>query len=219
MPVRAKLCGIRSPADLEVALRSGADAIGFICGVTHHSEDALEEDAARALVRRVPPYVSTVLVTHLAEGEEILRLAASLGVDTIQLHGLLVRETVAQVFAEAGGRRIVKVVHVEGPEAVAEAESHLDVCDALLLDSRTAERLGGTGQVHDWSVSHRIVELAWERAQRPVILAGGLRPENLAAAIEAVGPYAVDVNSGIEDERGDKDQARADAFVSIARSS
>lgn len=218
MPVRTKLCGIRSQPDLEVALRAGADAVGFICGVTHDSEDALEEDAARALVRRVPPYVSTVLVTHLVEAEEILRLAASLGVDTIQLHGLLERETVARVYADAGGRRIAKVVHVEGPEAVAETESHLEVCDALHLDSRTADRLGGTGRVHDWSVSRSIVELAWKQARRPVILAGGLRPENLAEAIEAVGPYAVDVNSGIEDARGNKDQARADAFVSIARS-
>jgi phosphoribosylanthranilate isomerase len=65
MAVRTKLCGIRSQGDLDVALRAGADAVGFICGVTHASEDALSEDAARDLVRRTPPYVSTVLVTHL----------------------------------------------------------------------------------------------------------------------------------------------------------
>lgn len=219
MHVRAKICGIRSRQDLQIAVEAGADAVGFICGVTHESEDALEEDAARALVRQTPPYVSTVLVTHLAEAGEVLRLASSLGVDTIQVHGLVGRETVSRVFAGAEGRRVAKAIHVDGPEAVAEAESYLDICDALHLDSRTAGRLGGTGKVHDWSVSRRIVELARERARRPVILAGGLRPENLAAAIEAVEPFAVDVNSGVEDEHGDKDQARVGAFVSIARSS
>lgn len=218
MAVRTKLCGIRSPGDLDVALRAGADAVGFICGVTHGSEDALSEDAARDLVRRTPPYVSTVLVTHLQDAAEILHLAAFVGVDTIQVHGLVEHETVARVFAEAGGRRVAKVVHVSGAESLAEAERYLDVCHALHLDSRTADRLGGTGQVHDWSISRQIVELARERAQRPVILAGGLGPENVAEAIETVAPYAVDVNSGVEDERGNKDQERANAFVLLAHS-
>ena len=219
MPVRAKVCGIRSQEDLRVAVEAGADAVGFICGVTHESEDALDEDAARTLVRLAPSYVSTVLVTHLTEADAILRLAASVGVDAIQVHGVVERAAMARVFAEAGGRRVTKAIHVEGPEAVAVAESYLDICDALHLDSRTAGRLGGTGKVHDWSISRRIAELAWERERRPVILAGGLRPENLAAAIEAVGPFAVDVNSGVDDEHGDKDQARVGAFISIAHSS
>jgi phosphoribosylanthranilate isomerase len=219
MPVRAKICGIRSQLDLHIAVEAGADAVGFICGVTHESEDALDEDAARALVRQVPPYVSTVLVTHLTEADEVLRLAGFLDVDTIQLHGVAEHEAVARVFAAAGRRRVTKAIHIESPEAVAVAETFLDVCDALHLDSRTAGRLGGTGKVHDWSISRRVVELAWERARRPTILAGGLRPENLVSAIQTVGPFAVDVNSGVDDEHGDKDPARVAAFVSLAHSS
>jgi phosphoribosylanthranilate isomerase len=216
MPVRSKLCGIRSEGDLAIAIEAGADAVGFICGVTHTSEDALREDRARELARKVPPYVSTVLVTHLESARELLNLASFIGVDTIQVHGLVNFDTVAAVFADAGGRRVTKAIHVTGPEALDEARQYLDVCHALHLDSRTTDRLGGTGELHDWSISRQIVELA-AALGRPVVLSGGLRPENVAEAVGAVQPYAVDVNSGIEDEQGDKDPEKARAFVSMAR--
>jgi phosphoribosylanthranilate isomerase len=216
MPIRSKLCGIRSERDLEIAVEAGADAVGFICGVTHMSEDALSEDRARYLARQTPPYVSTVLVTHLESAREILSLASFLGVDTVQVHGLVNFETVAAVFADADGRRITKAIHVTGAEALDEARHYLDVCHALHLDSRTTDRLGGTGELHDWSISRKIVELARENGRR-VVLSGGLRPENVADAVAAVGPYAVDVNSGIETADGDKDPEKAAAFVSTAR--
>jgi phosphoribosylanthranilate isomerase len=216
MPVRCKLCGIRSEADLEVAVQAGADAVGFICGVTHVTEDALSRDAARALAKETPPYISTVLVTHLETASEILRLAHSIAVDTIQVHGLVDVDTLAEVFSNSSGFRVTKAVHVTDEGAIDEARRYLEICDALHLDSRTHDRLGGTGQAHDWSISRRIVKLAEEQAGKPVVLSGGLRPENLAAAIEAVGAYAVDVNSGIENENGDKMPALAAEFASIA---
>jgi phosphoribosylanthranilate isomerase len=219
MPVRSKLCGIRSRDDLGVALEAGADAIGLICGVTHVSEDALSEDAAQELARHVPPYVSTVLVTHLEGADEILKLAAFVGADTIQLHGLVDVDTVAAVFENAGGRRITKAIHVTGPEALDDADRFIELCHALHLDSRTDDRLGGTGELHDWSISRQIVEAAHRKARRPVVLSGGLRPDNLSDAIAAVRPYAVDVNSGIEDQQGNKELELASAFVAIARSS
>jgi phosphoribosylanthranilate isomerase len=214
--VRSKLCGIRSARDLEIAVEAGADAVGFICGVTHVSEDALREDAARELARHTPPYVSTVLVTHLESAREILSLAEFVGVDTIQVHGLVDADTVAAVYAEARGRRVTKAVHVTGPEAIEEARSYAAICDALHLDSRTADRLGGTGELHDWSISREIVDMA-RGMGRQVILSGGLKPENVADAVAAVQPFAVDVNSGIEDEKGDKVLERALRFVSAAR--
>jgi phosphoribosylanthranilate isomerase len=216
MPVRSKLCGIRSEQDLTIAVEAGADAVGFICGVTHTSEDALREDRARELARKVPPYVSTVLVTHLESARDLLGLATFIGVDTIQVHGLVNFDTVAAVYGDAGGRRVTKAIHVTGPEALDEARHYLSVCHALHLDSRTTDRLGGTGELHDWSISRQIVEMA-EASGRPVVLSGGLRPENVAEAVAAVRPYAVDVNSGIEDEHGDKDPEKARAFVSSAR--
>lgn len=216
MLARCKLCGIRSAEDLEIAIEAGADAVGFISGVTHTSEDALSEDAARSLADLTPPYVSTVLVTHLESAKEILELADFVGVDTIQIHGLVDREVSAAVFAGARSRRVTKAIHVTGPEAVAEAEAYLDACDALHLDSRTDSRLGGTGELHDWSISRQIVDLARERRGAPVVLSGGLHPGNVAEAITTVEPFAVDVNSGIENASGGKDASLANQFVATA---
>lgn len=214
---RVKICGIRSGADLRVAVASGADAVGFISGVTHLSEDALTPEQAAELVAATPPYVSTVLVTHLERAEEILGLAEAVGADTIQVHGLVSHDTLREVFRRSHGRhRITRAVHVTDEDAINEARRVADACHGVHLDSRTADRLGGTGRTHDWSISRKIVEsLAALRV--PVILSGGLRPENVASAVQAVRPFAVDVNSGVEDQHGDKLAELSVGFVAAAR--
>jgi phosphoribosylanthranilate isomerase len=164
----------------------------------------------------VPPFVSAVLVTHGQDAEEILGLAAHVAADTIQVHGLVTIDTLARVFERAQGRRIVRTVHVLGSDAVDRALEIADVCDAVLLDSRTSDRLGGTGRTHDWSISRRVTDVLRGHG-RAVILAGGLCPENVGDAVRAVRPFAVDVNSGVEDSRGDKVPERCGAFVSVAR--
>lgn len=204
---------------MRIAVASGADAVGFISGVTHRSEDALAPEHAAMLVAATPPYVSTVLVTHLEHAEEIIGLAGMLGVDTIQVHGLVSSETLREVFDQSRGRRrITRAVHVTGAESVGEALHVADFCHAVHLDSRTADRLGGTGRTHDWSISRKIVD-ALAPLGLPVILSGGLRPDNVADAVEAVRPYAVDVNSGVENEHGDKDLHQSLQFVTTARAS
>ncbi|HEV7828140.1 MAG TPA: phosphoribosylanthranilate isomerase [Pseudonocardiaceae bacterium] len=217
MSPRVKICGIRSEADLTVAVRSGVDAVGFICGVTHRSEDALAPEHAAMLVAATPPYVSTVLVTHLELAEQITGLAELLGVDTIQVHGLVNRKTLREVFDRSSGRwRITRTVHVTGDESVDDALRIADSCHAVHLDSRTADRLGGTGRTHDWSISRKIVT-SLAALSVPVILSGGLRPNNVTDAVEAVQPYAVDVNSGVENQHGDKDLSRSLQFVNTVR--
>lgn len=218
MTVRAKICGIRSRSDLETVVAAGADAIGFICGTTHYSEDALTAGVAAELSAATPSFVNRVLVTHLEEAGAILELADRVGVDTIQVHGLVDRATLRAVHAGAHGRTVVRAVHVTGADAVARARESAADSDAVLLDSRTADRLGGTGRTHDWSVSARIVgELA--RIGRPVILAGGLNADNVEQAIAAVHPFGVDVNSGVETGTGDKDFTACQAFVKMAHES
>ncbi|WP_084522877.1 phosphoribosylanthranilate isomerase [Nocardia inohanensis] len=215
MTVRAKICGIRSESDLRIAVAAGADAVGFICGVTHFSEDALELDVAKRLSALVPPFVNRVLVTHLEDAEAITELAARIDADTIQVHGLVTPETVRRVRELAGGRKILRAVHVTGADALESALATAADCDAVLLDSRTASRLGGTGKTHDWSISAAIVRALAELG-RPVILAGGLNAGNVADAIGAVRPSAVDVNSGVETVSGDKDPKSCELFVSAA---
>jgi phosphoribosylanthranilate isomerase len=213
---RVKICGIRTERDLEVVLDAGVDAVGLICGVAYVSEDQLTPDAARKLARLVPPFVSVTLVTHHTDPDEIVALADFVAVDTIQLHGDVTPAETARVLARRADRRITQRVHVTDERALDLAHDFADACDAIHLDSRTADRVGGTGRTHDWGISRRIVE-AMALRRRPVILAGGLTPVNVAAAVDVVRPYAVDANSGVEDEDGSKSADRAGAFVRAAR--
>ncbi len=213
--IRAKICGIRSEKDLRVAVDAGADAIGLISGVTHFSEDALDADRAAELSRMAPPFVTRVLVTHLEDAAEIVDLADRVGVDTIQVHGLVTAETTRRVRESAKGRKVLRAVHVSGPEAIEVAVRTAADCDAVLLDSRTTDRLGGTGRTHDWTISAQIVR-ALNDLNCPVVLAGGLGPANAAAAIAAVRPHGIDVNSGVETATGDKDPQACAAFVAAA---
>ncbi|WP_239476692.1 phosphoribosylanthranilate isomerase [Nocardia arizonensis] len=215
MTIRAKICGIRSESDLRIAVDSGADAIGLISGVTHFSEDALGPDRAAELSMRTPPFVTRVLVTHLEDASEIIDLADHIGVDAIQVHGLVTAETTREVRTRARGRKVLRAVHVTGPDAVDVAVRAASDCDAVLLDSRTIDRLGGTGKTHDWSISAQIVGALKESDCR-VILAGGLNSANAAEAIAAVAPHGIDVNSGVETPNGDKDALACAAFVAAA---
>ncbi|MET7770283.1 phosphoribosylanthranilate isomerase [Nocardia sp. NPDC005366] len=213
--VRAKICGIRSETDLRLAVAAGADAVGFISGITHFSEDGLSAPQAATLSAMVPPFVTRVLVTHLEDASAIVALADEIGVDAIQVHGLVSSATVSQVRATAGGRKILAAVHVTGRDAVAIAQETAQFCDAVLLDSRTEDRLGGTGLTHDWSISAEIVE-ALAEIGCPVVLAGGLNAGNVGAAIAAVRPFGVDVNSGVEDASGNKSPQACRDFVTAA---
>jgi phosphoribosylanthranilate isomerase len=121
----------------------------------------------------------------------------------------------ADVVSHAAGRRVVKAVHVTGAEVVKAALAAATYCDAVLLDSRTLDRLGGTGRPRDWSISTQVVK-ALAKTGRPVILAGGLTPSSLREAITTVSPYAVDVNSGVEDDEGSKTADACTTFVSLA---
>jgi phosphoribosylanthranilate isomerase len=212
-----KICGIRSEDDLAVALAAGADAVGFICGTTHFSEDALDPQRASDVTASVPPFVARVLVTHLTDPDEILSLADRVGVDTIQVQGMVSLDTLRQVFEGARARRVVKVIHVTGADALETAEQCWRYCHALQMDSRTPDRLGGTGRTHDWELSRAIVERHDRHGVR-CILSGGLTPENVGEAIRTVRPFAVDANSGVDNPSGDKDPARVRQFVSAARS-
>jgi phosphoribosylanthranilate isomerase len=212
--MRVKVCGLRGTTDLQVALAAGVDAVGVILGARHRTEDEVSVDVAAALVDALPPFVSSVMVTHLQQADAILPIFRRVAPSTLQLQDTLSPRELGALRAGLPGIKLIQAVHVVDPSAVAEALAIEPLVDAVLLDSRTADRIGGTGVPHDWSLSRQIVQ----RARKPVILAGGLTADNLTAALAAVGPAAVDVNSGVEDREGQKDPARLRAFVSICRS-
>lgn len=214
--MRTKICGIRSATDLAIAVDAGANAVGFLVGLTHLSEDKLDPVDARLLIRIIPPFVQAVMVTHLGNPQDIVDLAAFLGASAIQLHGEMEVDAVHAVRQLAPSASLIRAVHVQGGAPagglIAQVKSVSRSVDAILLDSRTVDRLGGTGQTHDWSVSRQVAAAS----PVPVILAGGLTANNVADAVRAVRPYAVDVNSGVETATGDKSPDLCCRFVTNA---
>jgi phosphoribosylanthranilate isomerase len=213
--MRIKVCGIRRVADAVAAARLGVDAIGLLVGQRHRSEDFLQADQAREIAAAVPPFVTPVLVTHVDDGEEVADLAREIGVSTIQMHSDCDVRTMALVRRRIPGCKIIRAVHATGDAAIDGMRELEEAVDAFVIDSVNVaeDRVGGTGLTHDWLLSRRAVS----QSRKNVILAGGLRPGNVATAIAAVRPYGVDANTGLRDANGFKDYYKLASFAEQAK--
>ena len=210
--MRVKICGTATFADLSCAVAAGADAAGFLMGITHVTQDAVTPEAAAAMVATLPPFIEPVAVTHLTRPVDLIRIVEVSHCTTLQIQDMVTPEDIAEVRAALPYLRIVKAVHVTDMSAVATTKYFADAADAILLDTRTVDRIGGTGIPHDWNISAKIVQ----ECSVPVILAGGLTPENVGEAVRRVRPYAVDVHTGVK-MNGVRDAERTRAFVANAR--
>jgi phosphoribosylanthranilate isomerase len=200
-PVRIKICGVTRAEDALAAVRLGADALGFNFwpGSKRHVTPA----TARAIIARLPPFVTPVGVfVNQTEGE-MRAIAAESGIQVFQLHGDEPPELCARL-----PMPVVKAIPVDQVRALSRLLSY--EVSAFLLDT-PSRGYGGSGEPFDWSLAEGVSEVA------PVILAGGLTPENVAAAVRAVRPYAVDVASGVESSPGVKDMARMSRFIAAVR--
>lgn len=211
--MRTKICGIRTAADAQIAMRAGANALGFLVGITHLAEDKISCEDAKKIIESLPPFVSSVMVTHLTDPAELIETARFLCVNTVQIHDYIAPAGVLQIKNSLPFCKIIKAIHVTNEsDSLQMVDDFAPICDALLLDSRTADRLGGTGLTHDWNISKKIVE----HSPIPVILAGGLTDCNVYDAVCKVRPYGVDVNSGVEQD-GWKSYEKVSRFVSEAK--
>ncbi|QSG04124.1 phosphoribosylanthranilate isomerase [Natranaeroarchaeum sulfidigenes] len=199
---RVKICGLTSERDVETVVDAGADALGFIVDVPVDTPRELTVDRAAELIASVPPFASTVLVTMPESAEQAVELAERVQPDTVQLHGDLSPAEAAAVTEQVPATTI-KAVDADEPGRCAE---YVDSVDALLVDSADGEGGGGTGETHDWERTAAVTA----DLDAPVILAGGLTPENVAAAVKTVAPYGVDVASGVEREPAEADGSRKD---------
>lgn len=214
--VKVKICGITNREDALAAIAFGADAVGFLVGQVHPTKSVfLSAEAVGQIVVGLPPFCSTVLVTHLARPSEVLRAATVARVTTIQLHGDSDPGEAQEIRKQLPNVKLYKAVHVLGETAISEAQKFVGKVDGIILDTAIQEtgQVGGTGQPHDWRVSRTIVQ----SVELPVILAGGLTPDNVREAIRLVRPYAVDVNSGVSHSDGTKDRLRLKRFIEEAK--
>lgn len=203
--MRVKLCGLTSEEQVELAIGSGADAIGL--NLVPTSPRRIDLDAARRLASAAAGRALVVVVIADPAPRALTELLAEPLFDRVQLHGHEALDTLAPRGVDRG--RLWKAVRLRQPSDV-DAAAALPV-DALVVDAASHQALGGTGETADWALAH---ELA---ARRPIWLAGGLRPDNVALAIAAVRPFGVDVASGVERAPGIKDPEKVAAFVRAAK--
>lgn len=203
---RVKLCGITREEDRDAAVAAGADAVGFIVDVDVETPREISAERAAELVDGVPPFVTTVLVTMPDSVEESVTLLDEVGADAVQVHSTLSPEYVGGLRQRIDGAVLAAV----GPDA--DLAAYADAADALLVDSVDSEGGGGTGETQDWERTRELVV----DIDTPVVLAGGLTPENVETAVETVEPFAVDTASGVENEGGIKDHEAMNAFVTRA---
>jgi phosphoribosylanthranilate isomerase len=214
MSLWIKICANTSLADAMVAAEAGADAVGFVFAPSPRRVTA---EQAAAIVPELPAKIEKIGVFVGASVDEIATTVEAARLTGVQLHSEVAADTTAKLRARFGpGLRILRVVHFEtgAPEHAAAAAQDAS-CDAILVDSRTATAVGGTGQAYDWTEAGRAVFGAMKELK--LVAAGGLTPENVAEAIATLHPWGVDVVSGVEAAPGRKDAAKVRAFIANAR--
>jgi phosphoribosylanthranilate isomerase len=215
--VRVKICCIASDAEADLAIEAGADALGLVSSMPS-GPGPIPEDAIESIIRRVGSRAASVLLTSRQDATTIGAQLDRIRPTVVQLVDELAEREYVALRASYPSMIFMQVIHVRGDDSVREAAAVAPFVDVLLLDSgnpaAAVKELGGTGRVHDWSVSRTIRD----EVRLPVFLAGGLHASNVAEAIERVKPFGVDVCSGVR-TGGRLDRDRVHAFMRAARSS
>lgn len=210
MSITVKICGLRSAEALDAAVAGGAFMLGFV--FFPKSPRNVSRDEALELLARVPEGITKVALMVDPDDALVRSIGAQLPFDLIQLHGSETVERVAEI-KTITGKSIMKAVGIAGPDDIARAHAFEAVCDLILLDAKApagAALPGGNALSFDWTL---ISNETWEK---PWMLAGGLKAENLSEAVEISGARAVDVSSGVEDAPGEKSVDKINAFLKLA---
>lgn len=205
-----KVCCIQDEPELELAVSMGADALGLV-SMMPSGWGPIPDAQIAALCRKVPPFVTSVLLTSRTDPKGVVEQQRRCRANALQLCDAFPEDAYDWMRSELPGVQLIKVVHVTGPESISEARRLSRAVDGLILDSGGVSSegevaLGGTGRVHDWSISARIVQ----EVDCPVILAGGLKAHNLVAAVAQVRPFGVDLCTGVRTDNAlDAEKLRA----------
>ncbi|MGQ9722156.1 MAG: phosphoribosylanthranilate isomerase [Candidatus Jordarchaeum sp.] len=210
-PVRVKICGITSTEDLHTAVKAGADAVGFVVNVPESPRN-LSVEKAKEIMKSAPLFVQTVIVTVLRDVNHLEKIHEELNTGTIQVHGS--NQMYREIRERLPDTRLIGAIPAETKNALNTATQAAETLDAILLDTHVPGKYGGTGKTHDWNLSKQVRDAIHPK---PLILAGGLKPENVKQSITRVKPYAVDVSSGVEVRPGVKDPRKVYRFVKNAK--
>jgi phosphoribosylanthranilate isomerase len=204
MSVKVKICGITNAADALAAVESGADALGFMFYEPSPRHVAIRQVAE--IIRELPPFVMRAGVFVDAPEDTVMRAIGDCGLTLLQFHGQEPPEYCTQF-----GLMSMKAFRMRDAESLKVLQNY--PTDAWLLDAFVVDKLGGTGEKFNWELAIEAKKLG-----RPIFLAGGLTPMNVAEAVRTVHPFAVDVSSGVEASPGKKDHAKVRDFIAAAKS-
>lgn len=215
MRTRIKICCMASPEEVQLAIRAGADAVGFV-GPMPSGSNAIDEAIAARLAAMVSPPIATFFLTSAVTAVAIADQVARVHPSTVQIVPHIDPAESAKLAALLPATRRVQVIHVEDEGALDLIAGYAPYVHAYLLDSGRPNlptpQFGGTGRTHDWAISAEFVR----RSPHPVFLAGGLTAANVGAAIRQVRPFGVDLCSGVRTDRR-LDSAKLDAFMDAVR--
>jgi phosphoribosylanthranilate isomerase len=203
MSLKVKICGITSVADALAAVEAGADMLSFV--FYEQSPRHVKLSAAAEIAKQVPPFVMKVGVFVNAAAADVSKAIAACGLNLLQFHGDETPEYCLQF-----GVMSMKAFRIRDVDSLKELPKF--PTDAWLLDAYSPEACGGTGEKFNWDLA-----IEAKKFGRPIFLAGGLTPENVAEAVRRVRPFAVDVSSGVESAPGKKDHSQVKAFIAAAR--
>ncbi len=206
---RIKMCGTTNLEDARVAVQSGVDALGFI--FVTGSQRCITVQKAGEIIACLPPFVDRVGVFMDHDLQEMIRIVREAGLSYLQLHGDEDPDYCLQAGRMAAPCKVIKAFRVGDRSRAEDFLKYNDAVQGFLLDTYVKGQAGGTGATFDW----RVIETL--DLQRPVILAGGLEPDNILDAVRAVRPYGIDVNSGVERSPGIKDHAKLRALIAGVR--
>ena len=202
---RVKICGITNLEDALEAVSNGYDSLGFIFA---DSPRKINIEAAEYILKALPPFINCVAVFKDENPAVIKNVIKNCPFDTLQFHG----EENPQVLLQfKPHKKIIKSIRVKDEQSLEVIEDYKEA-DAFLLDTYVKDVAGGTGQTFDWQIARTA-----KGYNRPIILSGGLNPDNINEAIKAVEPYAVDVSSGVEEHPGKKSRALMKDFITKIR--
>lgn len=191
--------------------KSNADSIGFVLG----SHEGLTKKKAKEIIEKLSNPEKVVLITYCNTEKDVREKVEYLGINFVQLHRKTEISEIKKLRKSIPKLKIIKSVNVTGKESIEEAKKYEKYVDFIILDTYDPEtgKRGATGKIHDWNISREIVE----KTRVPIILAGGLNPENIVEAIKKVNPWGVDVHSGVEDKNGIKSPERVKIFIERAK--
>lgn len=214
MRPRIKICCINAIDEAKMAIGFGAAALGLV-GKMPSGPGPIEDELIASIIKTIPPPVASFLLTSETTAEDIVAHQRRVRCNTIQIVDALSERNYKLIRGHLPSIKLVQVIHVIDENSVDEAIELSEEADALLLDSGNpklaVKELGGTGRVHNWKLSKKIVD----QSKVPVFLAGGLNAANVAAAIETVQPFGIDVCSGVRTS-GDLDATKLEAFFKAA---